>query len=226
MEKKFINNLSEELQMKIEPYMNVFGSLAQEMIVEFFDAKETIISFSEPIKKLRFMIEGRAKITFIHADGKQSITHFVKKGEYLGELKFLEIEKEHKNVNAISKCIFLSVDMELAKSTLKEESKFLFKLNQLIGKKMLDRTYFYSKNQNYELRNRLAAYILLAQNEGRYNEKHTETAEYLGVSYRHLLHTFKEFLDEGLLIKLKKGYELDLEALQELSLDINLNIFL
>jgi CRP/FNR family transcriptional regulator, putaive post-exponential-phase nitrogen-starvation regulator len=87
---------------------------------------------------------------------------------------------------------------------------------------MLARTYFNSKNQNYELKNRLAAYILMSQNNGIYSEKHTETAEYLSVSYRHLLYTFKEFINDDVVVKIKKGYRVDLEALGVLSKDIEL----
>lgn len=222
MKKYSIKDIPHELASSIKNYSKVFGSLASNMEVEVFEPKEDIISFSKPIDKLRFMIRGRAKITFIHEDGKQSIVHFAKVGEYLGELTFLEIEKEHKNVTAISKSVFISIDMSLAKEILINDNEFLFGLSQFIGKKMLTRTYFNSKNQNYELKNRLAAYILMSQNNGIYLEKHTETAEYLSVSYRHLLYTFKEFINSGVIVKIKKGYRVDLEALGVLSKDIEL----
>jgi len=222
MKKYSIKDTPHELAFNIDKYNKVFGSLASNMEVEVFDPRENIISFNKPIDKLRFMIRGRAKITFIHEDGKQSIVHFAKLGEYLGELTFLEIEEEHKNVTAISESIFISIDMNLAKKILINDNEFLFVLSQFIGKKMLARTYFNSKNQNYELKNRLAAYILMSQNNGIYSEKHTETAEYLSVSYRHLLYTFKEFVDDGIVIKIKKGYRVDLVALGVLSKDIHL----
>ena len=50
-----------------------------------------------------------------------------------------------------------------------------------------------------------------------YSEKHTETAEYLGVSYRHLLYTFSLFRDEGLIFKEKKGFKINREGLMELA---------
>ena len=57
--------------------------------------------------------------------------------------------------------------------------------------------------------------------DGLYKEKHTETAEFLGVSYRHLLHTFKGFYSEGLLVKEGKKYRIDLINLESLAKDIN-----
>jgi len=217
-----IKNTPRELAASINKYNKVFGSLVSNMEVEVFEPGENIISFNKPIDRLRFMVQGRAKITFIHEDGKQSIVHFVKAGEYLGELTFLEIEKEHKNVTAISDSVFISIDMNLAKKILINDKKFLFGLSQFIGNKMLARTYFNSKNQNYELKNRLAAYILMSQNNGIYSEKHTETAEYLSISYRHLLYTFKGFITDGVVVKIKKGYRVDLTALGVLAKDIEL----
>lgn len=216
-----IDNLPDNIKKLMNPYGNVFGNLSY-IGVEIYNPKDQVIYFDKDITRLRFLLEGKAKICLIHENGNQSIVHFVHPGEFVGELTFLEIEKEHKNIFCISECTFISVDMDEARRILKSDSDFLYKLSQFIGDKMLRRTSFNSKNQNYELRNRLAAYILETQHNDIYNEKHTETAEYLAVSYRHLLYTFKEFIDDGLLIKLKKGYKINQSGLSLLSKDITI----
>lgn len=67
-------------------------------------------------------------------------------------------------------------------------------LSHYLGKKMLQRVDHFTTNQTYELSYRLAELLLVAANhEDVYKEKHTEIAEYLGVSYRHLIYTFKQF---------------------------------
>ena len=51
-----------------------------------------------------------------------------------------------------------------------------------------------------------------------YKEKHTEVSEYLGVSYRHLLHVLAQFCKENLIKKHERGYIiLDKERLQQLA---------
>lgn len=210
----------DQIGNRITPYNDVFGSLSSSIMVEVYDPKEQVISFDQPITRLRLMLEGKAKITLIHENGNQSIVHFVSPGEFVGELTFLEIEKEHKTIYTISECIFISIDMSDAKKTLKDDSDFLYRLSQFIGSKMLQRTNFNSKNQNYELRNRFAAYILATQHNGIYTEKHTETAEYLAVSYRHLLFTLKAFTEEGLMTKRKKGFVINEHGLSVLAKDI------
>ena len=41
---------------------------------------------------------------------------------------------------------------------------------------------------------------------GYYREPHTEVAEFLGVTYQHLLYVLAEFVKEGILQKTKYGY--------------------
>ncbi len=64
----------------------------------------------------------------------------------------------------------------------------------------------YSRNQSYSLRSRLASYILLTARHGIYRERHTETAGFPGVTYRHLLYVLAGFVKEGLLEKTPRGY--------------------
>ena len=107
MKKISMENINKSLKLNIDKYGNIFGSLTSNMEVEIFNPGEKIIFYNAPLEKLRFMIQGRAKILFVHEDGKQSIIHFVKKGEYLGELSFLEIEKDPKEVISITESIFV-----------------------------------------------------------------------------------------------------------------------
>ncbi len=207
---------------KIELPENIFGALSAEAELYTFSANDPIIRFDQPIDKLWYIVKGKAKITMVHEDGKQSIVHFLHEGEYIGELTFLEVEKQHKNVIPLCETLCLGVSMERAKTVLRDDPEFLFHLNQYVGGKLIQRTWFAVKNQNYELKNRLAAYMLMSQSEGLYAQKHTETAEYLGVSYRHLLHTLSQFRDQGYVAKVRGGYRVDQHALEALAKDIQL----
>lgn len=198
-------------------YLDVFGNLEYDVV--HYDMHETIIQYDEPISKLRYMVSGKAKIYMVHEDGKRSIIHFLRKNEYLGELSLIGIEKHPKHVVAMCDCTCLTVDMHKAKEVLLRDADFMLKMSQYIGQKLLDRTWFNAKSLNYELKHRLAAYILLAENKGYYKEKHTETADFLSVSYRHLLQTIKDFQSLGLLVKSGRGYMVDIEGLTRLASD-------
>ena len=62
---------------------------------------------------------------------------------------------------------------------------------------------------------RLRAYIAHSQRQGVFAGRLTETAEYLGVSYRHLLRTMNDLCARGILEKTRGGYRI----LQPLELD-------
>lgn len=79
-------------------------------------------------------------------------------------------------------------------------------------------TYNYSRNQSYPLDVRLANFILLTSQNGYYREKHTESSEFLGVTYRHLLYVLADFVKRGILTKTNSGYYIsNLAALQKLA---------
>lgn len=215
-----LNELDSLSKKKVEPCLNIFENVLPYVRVEEFEVNENIVYFDKPIQYVRYLISGKAKISLIHEDGKRTIIDFIGPSEFIGELSFLEIEAHPKDVVALSTCLCLSVPLDLTKSSLMSDANFLLNLSRYIGTKLLKRTWFNTKNQNYELKNRLAAYILMSESEGIYKEKHTETAEFLGVSYRHLLYTLKVFQDEQLIVKQKKGYKVNFEALKALSRDI------
>jgi len=162
-------------------------------------------------------MEGKAKITLVHEDGKRSIINFARPKAFIGELTLIDIEKEPKDVMAINICTCLSISIGRAKETLLKDESFLLTLCRYIGDKYLERAWFNSKQQSFPLKNRLAAYILLSEDGDIYNEKHTETSEFLSVSYRHLLHVIKEFKEDNILEKLKKGYRINRVKLEKLS---------
>ena len=164
MKKYLLNEMDSTLLSEIEQHKNIFGDIFPSMHVEVFEAKENIIHFNRPITKLRYLVKGKAKITLVHENGKRSIVHFVEPNEFIGELTFLEIEQQHKNVIAISDCICLDISLAEAKEVLLSDAKFLLTLNRYVGTKLLKRTWFNEKIQNYELKNRLAAYILMSEN--------------------------------------------------------------
>lgn len=215
-----INDLDSELNEKVQPHLKIFEKVLPYVRVELFEASENIVYFDKPIRYMRYLITGKAKISLIHEDGKRTIIDFIGPSEFIGELSFLEIEEHPKDVVALSACLCLSVPLDLIKTNLMSDAKFLLDLSRYIGSKLLKRTWFNTKNQNYELKNRLAAYILMSESEGIYKERHTETAEFLGVSYRHLLYTLKVFQEEQLIVKQKRGYKINSDALKTLARDI------
>lgn len=74
----------------------------------------------------------------------------------------------------------------------------------------------------YPSRNNFAACLLLLQNGGILSAKYTEIAEYLTISYHHLMHLISEMCDEQILERVPRGIRiLDWEKVQALTDEIN-----
>ncbi|MBF4695985.1 transcriptional regulator YeiL [Fusibacter ferrireducens] len=226
MKRCTIEMLDDHLKSKVEQCRNIFESVYAFIHVDIFEARENIVYFNREINHLHYLIRGKAKTSLVHENGRRSIIQFVEPDEFIGELSLIDVEKQPKDVVAISECICISIAFADAKAILLKDDKFLLTLSRYIGEKLLKRTWYYTKNQNYELKNRLAAHLLMSANKGIYQEKHTETAEFLGVSYRHLLYTFKIFQEEGLIVKQKKGYRVDEKRLEILASDIEIGQYI
>lgn len=198
-------------------YISLFEKVRDHLLCYRYDPNELIVDSGKNLEHLYFFLSGKAKISLIHEDGKRSIVHFVGPEEFVGELTLIDVERSPKDVTCLSTCVCIAVRMDVARERLLNDNEFMLIMIRYIGKKLLDRTWFHSKQQAFELRYRLAAYILIAESDGYYNERHTETAEFLGVSYRHLLQTMQQFKEEELMKKTNKGYAINREGLYKIA---------
>lgn len=171
-----------------------------------FNKDETIMSQTKENKMLYLITDGKVKVSRILENGNQSIVHFAKPKDLIGELELLGVEEEPREVKAQTEVECLGISVVKYQSYLLNDVVFLNYLSTYLASKLLDRTNRLGDGSNYQLIHRLSAFILEAQVNNVYNEKHTEVAEYLNVSYRHLTYTFKRLLDENILVKKKRLY--------------------
>lgn len=171
-----------------------------------FNKDETIMSQTKENKMLYLITDGKVKVSRILENGNQSIVHFAKPKDLIGELELLGVEEEPREVKAQTEVECLGISVVKYQSYLLNDVVFLNYLSTYLASKLLNRTNRLGDGSNYQLIHRLSAFILEAQVNNVYNEKHTEVAEYLNVSYRHLTYTFKRLLDENILVKKKRLY--------------------
>ncbi|WP_410984820.1 transcriptional regulator YeiL [Bacillus cereus] len=190
--------------------------------VHSFQKKELICNEGEELPYLYYLISGKTKIYMNHQNGKTSLINFVKAPSFIGELGLIGIETVTKGIEAIEPCICLALPLKDCQHLLLQDAHFLQQLCKFIGEKTITRTEQYAKNYNYPLENRLAAFILLTEQNDCYLEKHTEASEYLNVSYRHLLYVLKQFCQQNWLKKEGRMYFIqDREQLQQLADELN-----
>lgn len=170
------------------------------------DAGEYIVKEGERPAYLFYLARGRAKLYVTLSNGRVSLIDFFAAPCFIGEMELLNENFEARAVQTIETSWCLALPVKRYRTLLLNDVLFLRNLCVLLSRKNYRNIVTSTQNQSFPLTNRLAAFILLTQNEGVYCEKHTQVAEYLGVSYRHLLYVFAQFHREGMLKKLKCGY--------------------
>ncbi|UOK46418.1 transcriptional regulator YeiL [Bacillus tropicus] len=171
-----------------------------------FQKSEKICNEGVDVPYLYYLISGKAKIYMSHKNGKTSLINFIQASSFIGELGLIGVESVTKTVEVIEDCMCLALPLKDCQHLLLQDVIFLQKLCKFIGEKTITRTESYAKNNSYPFENRLAAFILLTEQNNSYTEKHTEASEYLNVSYRHLLYVLNQFCQQNYLKKDGRTY--------------------
>jgi CRP-like cAMP-binding protein len=151
-------------------------------------------------------VKGRAKLFLSHENGRVSLISFLDAPCFIGEIELLGAQTAARGVIAITRCECYAIRIERCKDQLLKDTTFLRYLCLFLSKKSIDNTNNFSQNLCYSLETRLANFILTTSHNGIYREKHTEVAEYLGVTYRHLLYVIAKLVKSGILEKTAQGY--------------------
>lgn len=155
---------------------------------------------------LFWLARGRTKLYVTLANGRVSLVDFFSAPCFIGEIEVLDETHPSRAVQAIESCWCLALPVKQCRSLLVNDAQFLRHACLGLVRKNFRNIVTSTRNQAFPLVNRLAAFILLTQHDNVYKEKHTQVAEYLGVTYRHLLYVFAQFSAEGVISKQKAGY--------------------
>ncbi|ADG41043.1 MULTISPECIES: cyclic nucleotide-binding domain-containing protein [Leuconostoc] len=178
-----------------------------------------VITTSEPsgeTAKLYYLIAGRAKVIALSDEGDANLVQLLYPNDWIGELEFTAQQTTAKQVTAIGDSVCICIPNQIVKKYLLNHVGYLQHINQYLVKKLLARTNMMITSRTYAFKYRLATFILDDSYDNFYSEPHTLVMAYLGVSYRHLLYTYKVFETEQLLFKVGRNqYRLNADKLRE-----------
>lgn len=205
---KEIHNESLKQQLiKNSAYQEHFSfNVEQETRLLHIMAGDYIVKEGERPVYLFYLARGRAKLYATLANGRVSLIDFFAASCFIGEIELIDQQHESRAVQAIEECWCLALPAKQFRAQLLNDAVFLRNLCMSLTQKNYRNIVSLTRNQSFPLVNRLAAFILLTQHGDLYHEKHTQVAEYMGVSYRHLLFVIAQLVDDGFLIKQKSGY--------------------
>jgi CRP-like cAMP-binding protein len=177
--------------------------------MHIFPINQHIFRPDQTIRQCYLILSGTVKIYIDHKNGRRSILDFVGKGDWIGELSIFGEETDIKENTVVQEVTCLAFDVDALRQLCRENADVSFYFASYTARKLVIRSHRMSEYLNYSLEKRLAEFIMEHENEGVYKIPHTEVAEYLNVSYRHVLYGIKGFCDAGLLSKTAgrgKGY--------------------
>lgn len=172
--------------------------------IRIFAKDDNIYKINSQVTKCYYILSGTAKIYIDHKNGRRSILEFAGTNDWLGELSLFSDEEDIKENRVLQEITCLEFDVKVLRKLCKENASVSNYFASYISKKLLSRSYRMSESLNYSLNKLLATFILQYQQDGRYEIPHTDVAEYLNVSYRHVLCVMRQFCEMGILSNNKK----------------------
>lgn len=223
-----IKNKSEiDAEVQKSGFMNFFSFPADSFVkLLTFLPHEYIIEESLLPSHLFFLTSGRAKLYTTLANGKIALIDFFRAPCFIGEMELVGHIQDICSVQAIEPCRCLALPITQCREMLLADPVFLREICLYLGGKNARNIRSLTKNQAYSLENRLAGFILLSTATDIYIEKHSHAADYLGVSYRHLLYVMAQFVEKGFLKKENRIYHIaDKQALLQLAHIVDPDLF-
>ncbi|PLS03722.1 transcriptional regulator YeiL [Neobacillus cucumis] len=188
---------------------HLFSFRIEEFIeVHEYKRDEWIIKEGMRPNFLFYVIEGKAKIYVTHQNGKVSLINFINAYDYIGEMELLNEVYYTKGIQTSTKTICFAIPFHRYRKQLLEDATFLRELTKFLSIKATQMAAKYSQSLAFPLENRLADFILQTADEDVYKEKHVTVCDFLGVSYRHLLHVLSQFCEKGYLQKEGRHYRI------------------
>ncbi|WP_102273403.1 transcriptional regulator YeiL [Cytobacillus massiliigabonensis] len=192
------NSIAHLFSFQVEAFMEVHE----------YQRDEWIIQEGMRPDFLFYVMEGKAKIYVTHQNGKVSLINFINAHDYIGEMELLNDVYYTKGIQASTKTVCFAIPIHRYRTQLLDDAKFLRELTKFLSIKATHMAAKYSQSLAFPLENRLADFILQTADEGIYKEKHVTVCDYLGVSYRHLLHVLTQFCAKNYLKKDGRNYHI------------------
>lgn len=203
-------------------YMEAYGLAIedfQDVELRSYKRGEYLCRQGCPMEELLFLVEGRVKVCAIGVADKTLLFCYNEPGALVGEVELMTQGPASSTLQAAGPVRCLAIPLQKYRDTLLNNIRFMNRIALMMARIVARNSINDSFNILAPLDTRLRAYILLNSSQGLFSGRLTEAAEYLGVSYRHLLRTLNELCQRGDLKKEEKGYRIQVRDAFESALD-------
>lgn len=203
--------LNDFLKMhELEPIFN--EELFPHLSLFNFEQGENICSQGDASQYMYILVKGKLKIYTNSIEGKTLILSFKTPLEVIGDIEYVQNIPIINTVEAVSSVTLIGIHHHWLKKYMSDYSPFLQFLLNIITQKFHLKSNSMSLSLMYPVDVRLASYLLsvsMDESDSQMNEQQgsvnlTDTANFIGTSYRHLNRVIQRFCSEGL-IERNKG---------------------
>ncbi|MDI6676885.1 Crp/Fnr family transcriptional regulator [Bacillus wiedmannii] len=177
--------------------------------VNHFDKGKFICNIDDAMDRLYFVVKGKVKVYTITPEGKKLILRFINPLAVVGDIELIQNSKAHNVVEACSDVIAISISHAVIRNKLLHDPIFMNFLLENIANTLKISTRFTALNLLYPVEVRVASYLLSISTDSNGNmykkdldaTSISSIADFIGVSYRHVIRVLQKFYKEKLIEK-------------------------
>ncbi|MED2181785.1 Crp/Fnr family transcriptional regulator [Bacillus wiedmannii] len=177
--------------------------------VYHFEKGELICNIDDAMDRLYFVVKGKVKVYTITPEGKKLILRFINPLAVVGDIELIQNSKAHNVVEACSDVIAISISHAVIRNKLLHDPIFMNFLLENIANTLKISTRFTALNLLYPVEVRVASYLLSISTDSNGNmykkdldaTSISSIADFIGVSYRHVIRVLQKFYKEKLIEK-------------------------
>ncbi|KAA0781676.1 Crp/Fnr family transcriptional regulator [Bacillus wiedmannii] len=177
--------------------------------VNHFDKGKFICNIDDVMDRLYFVVKGKVKVYTITPEGKKLILRFINPLAVVGDIELIQNSKAHNVVEACSDVIAISISHAVIRNKLLHDPIFMNFLLENIANTLKISTRFTALNLLYPVEVRVASYLLSISTDSNGNmykkdldaTSISSIADFIGVSYRHVIRVLQKFYKEKLIEK-------------------------
>ncbi|EJQ12677.1 Crp/Fnr family transcriptional regulator [Bacillus cereus] len=207
-----MDNKSDLIIQYLKAYnlLEIFSGISTDNFqVNHFEKGKLICDKDDEIHRLYFVDKGKVKVYTITPEGKKLILRFINPLAIVGDIELIQNSKVHNVVEACSDVVAISITNTVIRNKLLHDPICMNFLLENIANTLKISTRFTALNLLYPVEVRVASYLLSIStdsNGNMYKEDLDSTsvssiADFIGVSYRHVIRVLQKFYSEKLIEK-------------------------
>ncbi|WP_228620338.1 Crp/Fnr family transcriptional regulator [Exiguobacterium sp.] len=168
-----------------------------------YEPGATICTQGDPARVLRFLVNGKIRVSHTSAAGKRLVLSFKQPLDLIGDIEYVQRTPYLNTVEAVTTVEMLVIRFDDLARHAADDVAWLHYLLEEITRKFERKSQSMSFNLFYPVDVRLASYLLSMTPEmktlGSTVDELTDIADLIGTSYRHVNRTLKRFVEDGLI---------------------------